>query len=391
MSTPAAGRLQDRLGRIGARLSGSTLRTGTGGFLSWWWNALASWLPPRTRQLLGMDRGRLLLVVEGDALRLRLQRGDEIRDLGNLPALDELDFVGGRDPLARVLGLRLTDLPRWLLLPAGTALRRRLSLPAAAAERLRDVVGFEIERQTPFAADAVAYDARVIARREGEGPIDAELVVVPRAALDPQLAALGPAAPSLAGVDVAGADGAPLEVNLLPPSQRQHVRDPWRTWNLGLAAVAVCALGLTLWLVLENRRTAADNFDMQVAREAEPARRASAEQQELTNLIQGQAFLQRKRAQYPTAVEVMDELSRRLPDGTSLEKLAIEENRLTLIGLSNEAPALIGRLQDSKLWRSPGLQGALQTDPTTRKDRFTLTAEIGPADTKETSGARSGQ
>jgi general secretion pathway protein L len=287
--------------------------------------------------------------------------------------------------------VRLTDVPRWLLLPAGSALRRRLSLPAAAAERLRDVVGFEIERQTPFAADAVAYDARVIGRREGDGPIDAELVVVPRAALDPQLAMLGPAAPSLAGIDVAGADGVPLEVNLLPPAQRQRVRDPWRTWNLGLAAVAVFALGLALWLVLENRRTAADNFDAQVEREAEPARRASAQQQELTNLIQGQAFLQRKRAAYPTTVEVMDELSRRLPDGTSLEKLAIEENRLTLIGLSNEAPALIGRLQDSKLWRSPGLQGALQTDPTTRKDRFTLTADIGPADTKETSGARSGQ
>jgi general secretion pathway protein L len=79
----------------------------------------------------------------------------------------------------------------------------------------------------------------------------------------------------------------------------------------------------------------------------------------------------------------MDELSQRLPDGTYLEKLAIEDNRLTLIGLSNEAPALIGRLQDSKLWRSPALAGAQQTDPSTRKDRFTLTAEVGPANTRE--------
>lgn len=390
MSTPAAGRLQDRLGRLGARLSGSTLRTGTGGFLSWWWNALTAWLPPRVRQVLGMDRGRLLLVVEGETLRLRLQRGDEIRELGNLPGLSDFE-TDGRDPLARVLGLRLTDLPRWLLLPPGSALRRRLALPAAAVERLRDVVGFEIERQTPFSADAVAYDARVISRRENDGPIDAELVVVPRAALDPQLAALGPAASSLAGIDVAGPDGAPLEVNLLPPAQRQRFRDPWRTWNLGFAAIAGLALALTLWLVLENRRSAADDFDAQVAREAAPARRAAAQYQELTNLIQGQAFLQRKRASYPTAVEVIDELSRRLPDGTNLEKLAIEENRLTLIGLSNEAPALIGRLQDSKLWRSPALAGALQTDPTTRRDRFTLTADLGPVDTKETSGARSGQ
>ncbi|MFC5577164.1 PilN domain-containing protein [Lysobacter niabensis] len=381
MSTPAAGRLQDRLGRFGARVSGSTLRTGTGGFFSWWGNALASWLPPRVRQLLGMDRGRLLLLVEGDVLRLRLQRGDEIRDLGNVPSLQGLE--SRHDPLESVLGVRLSDLPRWLLLPAGSALRRRLPLPAAAAERLRDVVGFEIERQTPFTADAVAYDARVVARRDVEGPIDAELIAVPRVALDPQLAALGPVAPLLAGIDVAGTDGVPLQINLLAPAQRQRTRDPWQTWNLAFAAVAVVAAGLTLWQVLENRREAADDFDAQIAREAGPARRAAAQQQELVNLVEGQAFLQRTRAAYPTAVEVMDELSRRLPDGTYLEKLAIEENRLTLIGLSNEAPALIGRLQDSSLWRSPALAGALQTDPTTRKDRFTLTAELGPADTRK--------
>lgn len=390
MSTAAAGRLQDRLGRFGTRLGSSTLKAGTGGFLSWWWNALASWLPPRIRQLLGMDRGRLLLLVEGDVLRLRLQRGDEIRDLGNVPALQDFDVP--HDPLARALHLRLSDLPRWLLLPAGSALRRRLTLPAAAAGRLRDVVGFEIERQTPFAADAVAYDARVVGRREADGPIDAELIAVPRMALDPQLAALGPVAPLLAGIDVAGPDGLPLQINLLSPSQRQRSRDPWQTWNLAFAAIVVLGIGLTLWLVLENRRAAADRFDAQIAREAAPARRAAMQQQELVNLVEGHAFLQRTRAAYPTAVEVMEELSRRLPDGTYLEKLAIEGNRLTLIGLSNEAPALIGRLQDSPLWRSPALAGALQTDPATRKDRFTLTAELGPPDTrKETPRAATGE
>jgi general secretion pathway protein L len=371
--------LQERLSRFGARLSGSTLRTGTGGFLSWWAHALAAWLPPRMRQLLGMDRGRVLVQVEVDALLLRLQRGDGIRNLGTVPALAGIE--ADRDPLAPVLGLRLSDLPRWLLLPAGSSLRRRLPLPAAAVERLRDVVGFEIERQTPFAADTVAFDARVLARREGSGAIDAELIAVPRAALDPQLAALGPLAPLLAGIDVAGNDGTPLEVNLLPPAQRRRSRDPWLLWNLVFATVAAVALALTLYQILENRRDAAKAFDAAIARQAAPARRAAAQQQELEALIKGQAFLQRARRDYPTSVEVMEELSRRLPDGTYLEKLAIEGERLTLIGLSNEAPALIGRLQDSKLWRSPALAGALQTDPTTRKDRFTLTAEVGPAET----------
>lgn len=389
MSTPAtAGRLQGRLGRFGARLSGSTLTMGTGGFVSWWGHALAAWLPLRVRQLLGMDRGRVLVQVEGDSLLLRLQTGADIRDLGTVPSLAGME--AGTDPLAPALGTRLADVPRWLLLPAASALRRRLPLPAAATKRLRDVVGFEIERQTPFAADAVAFDARVVSRREGEGPIDAELVAVPKIALDPQLATLGPVAPALAGIDVAAADGTPLQINLLPPAQRRRTRDPWLLWNLALAFAAVLAFALALWQILANRRDAADDFQAQITQLAGPAREAAARQQELVHLIEGQKFLQRTRSAYPTAVEVMDELSRRLPDGTYLEKLAIEGDRLTLIGLSNQAPALIERLQDSKLWRSPALAGALQTDPVTRRDRFTLIAEIGPA-SKETPRAGAGE
>ena len=55
---------------------------------------------------------------------------------------------------------------------------------------------------------------------------------------------LGALADTLAGIDLAGPDGAPLGVNLLPADQRSQAADPWRTWNLGLAAVALLALAM---------------------------------------------------------------------------------------------------------------------------------------------------
>ena len=208
--------------------------------------------------------------------------------------------------------------------------------------------------------------------------LDAELVAVPRQAMEGQLLRLGPLAGTLGGVDVAGADGVPLGINLLPAERRHRRPDPWRVWNWGLAAVAVVGLGLALWQVLHNRTQAADALEQRLERDAAPARRAAAQRQQLVSLIEGQAFLDNARRARPAAVEVIDELARRLPDGTYLEKLAIEEERLTLIGLSNEAPALIGRLQGSPLWRSPALTGALQPDPASGRDRFTLSADIGP-------------
>ena len=43
-----------------------------------------------------------------------------------------------------------------------------------------------------------------------------------------------------------------------------------------------------------------------------------------------------------------DELARRLPDTTSLEKAAIEGDRVLLIGLSTEASALVGSTANTK-------------------------------------------
>ena len=364
------------LGRLGAQL-----RPGAGGFLRWWGHALASWLPLRWRRVLGFDRGRLLLQIDRGELQLRLQQLGELRDLGRVPMPPSTDgAVGASDPLGPLLNARIADLPRWLLLAPAHGLRRRINLPAAAAERLRDVVGFEIDRQTPFTADAVAFDARVLGRREADGQIEAELVAVPRRVLDPQLAALGPLAATLAGVDVAD-DAGPLGVNLLPPSQRRRYRDPWTPWNLALATVAAVAVAALLWQLLANRRAAADAFEQRIAAQADAARRAGAQRQQLINLIEGQAFLDRARAQRPTTVEVIDELTRRLPDGTYLEKLSIDDDELMLIGLSREAAALIGQLQDTELWASPALAGALQPDPGSGRDRFTLVAELGTAPT----------
>lgn len=366
--------LRDRVDRWHARL-----QPGAGGFLAWWGRSLAAWLPARWRAALGFGRDRLLLADLGDALQLRLEsddgvRGAVIQDLGVLPAAGDLGRA--EDPLQPLLNPVIADVPRWLVLPATAGLRRRMTLPAAAAERLRDVVSFEIDRQTPFSADAVAFDARILGRRASDGQLDVELVAVPRASLQPRLDALGPLAGTLAGIDLADSAGVPLRVNLLSPAQRRQRVDSWRGWNWALAAVALVALTAGLWQVLANRRAAADAFEQAVEARAGDARRAAMQRQRLEDAVAGQTFLDRARAGRPSAIEVIDELSRRLPDSTYLEKLAIENDKLLLIGLSNEASALPGRLEGSRLWKAPALTGAVQPDPRTRRDRFTLTADL---------------
>ncbi len=373
---------KDRLNRTLARWSGAD------GFLAWWGRSLLSWLPLRMRRAMGFDRGRLLLQPHGSGtlaeVQLRLQDGQGVRDIASIPQVfdtglhDDLDpdLDHAPDVLETLLPPNLTDVPRWLVLPAASGLRRRLVLPAAASERLRDVVAFEIDRQTPFTADAVAFDARILERRDGDGQIVAELVVVPSQLLAAQQRALGPLASNLAGIDVAAIDGPPLDVNLLPVDLRRQQTDPWRLWNWVLGLVALVAIVAMLWQVLDNRDRAEQVLQAQANQEALQAREVSLQRQQLVDLVQGRAFLDQRRNSRPTSIEVLDALARRLPDDTYLEKLALEDDRLLLIGLSSEAPALVGKLEGAKPWRSPSLTGALQPDPRTGRDRFTLTADI---------------
>jgi len=345
---------------------------GAGRFLRWWRQSLLAWVPMRWQWALGWSQTRLLLQCENGQLQVWRETGDGLEPVARLPwPLQPVD-------LDRVLEPRLRSLPRVWLLPAGQVLRRNLRLPAAAADRLRAVVGYEIDRQTPFEASQVSYDIRELGSA-GEGLLQVELVAWPLRQLDDWRAQIGAWADVLAGVDAIDAQGRALQVNLLPPAQRQQRPDPMRRWNLLLAAAALVMLVLAALQLLDNRRDAVDALRADVERSARSARGVASERSQLQALLDGAAFLETQRNQRASTVEVWNELTRRLPDGTYLEKLAIENNSLQLIGLSSEASQLVPLLQDAPQWRKVNLTGVLQADgAASGRDRFTLTAELQP-------------
>lgn len=351
--------------------SGARLGTGLRGFFDWWGAGLAQWLPAGVRAVLAARGDRLLLVPQGDELLLQRWHEGRIKELTTLP----LPLPADRDALDGVLREPLAELPRWLLLPAAQGLRRNLILPAASRDRLRAVLGFEIERQTPFAADAVLYDGRLLGER-ADGSLQTELVVVPRQRFDAVGARLGGLAARLAGIDLADGEGRALGVNLLAPSQRFRRTDPWRWLNLGLGLAALLALVLGLHQLLNNRRAAAAELQATIAQRQTQAQGISAARQRVVDSVEGEAFLRGLRNDKPASVEVMEALAQRIPDGTYLEKMAIEGNQLTMVGLSNQAAALVGQLEGAPQWTSAALSGALQADPRSRLDRFTMIAQL---------------
>ena len=347
-------------------------------------DTLLSLLPDGLRRQLGVRHRRVLLAVDGQGLALRVQLEDRVQLLGVVPVDDPALLAELRGRLEANAG----NVPRWLVLDIGQVLRPVLSVPASAEARLREVMQFEIDRQTPFSADQVSFEPRVLHRDAQSRQLKVELVVLPKARLDAALALLGPLAEGLAGVDVAMADGSRLGVNLLPAAGRGVRADRARAANRWLGAITVLALLAAMALVLGNRSRALDEYTARV----DAAQAQAREVRMLRNALKGSAaaanFLARRRAQMPTSLELLDDLTRRIPDSTFIEKLSVVDGNLTLIGQSQQASALVGLLQGSPLIRTPTLTGSVQTDPRTGKERFTLTAVVaGSTRDKEAANA----
>jgi general secretion pathway protein L len=329
-------------------------------------------LPDGLRRQLGMRQRRLLLALESDGLTLRAQLDDSTSLIGVLPVDDAMLLEQLRVRLDESAG----NVPRWLLVDIGQTLRPVLTVPASAEPRLREVMLHEIDRQTPFSPDQVSFEPRVLSRDAQSRQMKVELVVLPRARLDVALTVLGPLAEGLAGVDVVDVDGTRLGVNLLPLAGRAARSDRSRDVNRWLAAILVAALAASMWLTLNNRSEALAD----ATRRVDAAKVEARGVRQLRNALSGSAtaanFLARQRARQPTILELLADLTKRIPDSTSLEKISVNDGNIVLIGQSQQASALVGLLQGSTLIRTPTLTGSVQTDPRTGKERFTLTAVV---------------
>jgi general secretion pathway protein L len=263
-------------------------------------------------------------------------------------------------------------------------------LPAAAEDNLRQVLSFEMDRQTPFKADQIYFDSRVLGRDASGRNLNVELVLLPRAQLDQAIGALPPsAAGSIDGVDAwrADAGGRRLGINLLPQERRARRRDVRLPLNLGLAALAAILLIVNMNESLANRAAAVDAMRAEVEKSNNEARQVAALRKTLADSVAGANFLTDKKRNNPLTVALLDDLSRRLPEDTYLERLQIEGGKAQLQGQSKEAAKLIALIGASDCLANPSLQGQIQPDPRTGKERFQITADVKPCNAPASAAA----
>jgi general secretion pathway protein L len=342
-------------------------------FFTWWGDELRTLLPVRWQAFFGAGNVWCLLRHQGSEWTVQRSGQPTV----STPWTDAMEAPEQQALLkAAVAGIDPQDLRLALCLPPDAVLRRRLFLPEAARDNLRQLGAFEMDRQTPFRIEQVYYDLRELPGAVSSGRIAAELVAVPRAAVDAQLEQLRNAGITIDAVDLCDGNKR-LGVNLLPPDMARAHRDPRRRLNIGLSIAALVLLLLCLGQWLSNRGDALAAMQAQVDGMHGDAQKIAELRKQLEDSAGASGFLARRKTDQIAIVDILQDLTARLPDDTWLERFTVDNTgHIGIQGQSGKAAPLIDVLQTSKLITDANFQGVIQRDPQTNKERFYMDAHL---------------
>lgn len=346
-----------------------------GAFLRWWFAELYGLLPPAWRQRLRLGRDELVLRAAGADCVLERSGPGEPERLSAFPCGPDAAGLPDAIPAQELARIRAaaTQCRRVLELDAAAGvLTRDITLPQAAADNLRRVVAYEMDRHTPFPASGVFFGCRILEQHPATAQIRVRLVVVPRPLLEAWLVHL-----EAAGLypDAVRAAGEP-EIDLLPPDRRQR-RGGLPGPGVGLGALALVLAALLVvapwWMLREAYFELRDEV-----RQVQPAAMQVQELQERRDELQRELVrLPQRKAEYPPVVDAANELARILPDHAWLTSLRYEDDRLVLHGQSDAASELITLIEASVYFERTGFVAPISRDSQGR-EQFQLATRLRP-------------
>jgi len=352
-------------------------RVGLPRFWRWWMGELAPLLPSASR--IAFQRRFVRPVIEfadGEAVFWRPEFGvgptrlviaEKVSLTGDAAAV----LAAGRAAVARLAADASGGIaaPKVVIaLSSRQVLRKELTLPAAVEENLAQTLAYDLDRHTPFRPEQLYFDAVVVSRDAAKKTLRVDWAAALRSIVDDarkQVEAWG----AVPRAVVPGPPATAAKLNLIPDVARPRPLE-WRRWQVWAPAAIVATIALAAAIVpLAQKRHYAIALNALSAEAGQQAQAADAVRQQLEVMQNDYNYVLAKKYAYPSLVQVLDEVTRTLPDDTWLTQFELKtggrgkelQRDLYLRGESGNAGKLIALLEDTKL-----VEQAAPRSPTTK-------------------------
>jgi general secretion pathway protein L len=249
-----------------------------------------------------------------------------------------------------------------------------LTLPAAVEENLREVLGFELDRRTPFAAADAQFAFRIVERNRTKEQLRVALAVTPRTRVADALAVAQRLGAAVEALDLSEEPGSGILLTSATDAEdaapRAGGRRATRAAALAGLALALAAAIVPVWR--SHHEIALLKSEIASARA--DAAKASQLEDEVSRLSGDAAFLTARKQQSPAAIALLAEVTHQLPDDTWLEDLSFDAGELSMRGYSTSSSGLIKRLTTSRLMADPHFESPVTVESGSGREHFEIRA-----------------
>lgn len=258
-----------------------------------------------------------------------------------------------------------------LVLQEGQIMHRSVTLPLAAEHDLDAVLHFEMDRLTPFPAEALFWAHTPLRRDTALNQIVLGLWIAPRHLVDPvmaQLASMGITPDWIENEKGSARIALPRETAPL-----DKAKDP----RLALPAFAciLLAVFLLIGFIHQSHRLAVD--ESRIASLRAPALEASRLRRMIEERRAGKRLVQDARTRLGDPMQILSVLTALLPDDAFLTDLSLKQGQLIVSGQSIEPASLIRTLSTSSFLHNPVFVAPVTRLAGQTASLFSIRADIG--------------
>lgn len=337
---------------------------------AWWWRQIRGLVPERMRQALQSSRPRLIAAWNGHTLALSLERQGNHTALGTL-GLSEADDAETQAAWRSALPGRGHPPETILLLPSGIIMQRELTLPAATEPDLDSVLAYEMDRLTPFSADAIFYSHTIVRRDAALNQLRVLLSLALRSTVTP---ALNPLAPL--GIQPDYLEDAARSIRIPLKTTRaswRSLRDPRLMAATGIILLPAMVIALLFWR--QSTEQAALSARIAILRPA--ALEATMLRRQTEDRQAGETVIATTRRQWGDPMAVLAATTQVLPDNSFLTDLSLRQGQLIITGQSPEATGLIQVLSNTPIFRNPAFIAPVTRVTGRSTSAFSIRVDVG--------------